>query len=131
MNVEEHGDDFLVDGPRDQVLALGPLFQEAFLVKKMNLVSMHPEDEKEAWYLHRKYSVDEEGWHEEIDPRYGETLVKQQGLEMGQVSKDQGFKSTAETRITPSSNKSKAETPINNKLNKHDHTSFKGGAGMA
>ena len=34
VNVEEHGYDFLVDGPRDQVLALGPLFQEAFLVKK-------------------------------------------------------------------------------------------------
>ena len=29
VNVEKHGDDFLVDGPRDQVLALGPLFQEA------------------------------------------------------------------------------------------------------
>ena len=70
MNVEEHGDDFLVDGPREQVLALGPLFQEAFLVKMMNRISMHPEDDKEGWYLHRRISVGEQGWHEEIDPRY-------------------------------------------------------------
>ena len=71
------------------------------------------------------------GWHEEIDPRYRQTLVKQQGLEMGHASKVPGFKqSTAETRIGPSK-RSTAETPINNKLGKHDHTLFRGGAGMA
>ena len=92
---------------------------------------MHPEDDNEGWYLHRKISVDDWGWHEEVDPRYGETLVKQQGLEMGHASKVPGFKqSNAETRINPSK-RLKAETPIDNKLNKHDHTYFRGGAGMA
>ena len=113
------------------MIALGPLFQQAFLVKKMNVVSIHPEDDKEAWFLHRKYSVDDSGWHEEIDPRYGETLVKQQGLEMGHASKVPGFKqSTAETQIKNPSKKS-TEAPINDKLGKHAHTAFRGGAGMA
>ena len=43
------------------------------------MVSLHPDDLKEAWFLHRKVSVDECGWHEEIDPKYAETLIKQQG----------------------------------------------------
>ena len=91
---------------------------------------MHPEDDDEGWYLHRSISVDDLGWHEEIDPRYGQTLVKQQGLEMGHATKVPGSKqSNAEMRISPS--KSKGETPINNKLGKHDHTLFRGGAGMA
>ena len=53
---------------------------------------------------------------------------------MGQVSKVPGFKScsNAETRISPTSKSKTAETRISeNKLNKHDHTAFRGGAGMA
>ena len=42
------------------------------------IVSPHPDDLKEATFLHRKITVDEAGWHEEIDPAYGQNLVKQQ-----------------------------------------------------
>ena len=50
---------------------------------------------------------------------------------MGHASKVPGFKqSNAETRITePSKNKNKQDEA--NKLNKHAHTAFRGGAGMA
>ena len=36
---EEHGDDFLVDGPRDELIKLQDSFHKAFVIKKINLIS--------------------------------------------------------------------------------------------
>ena len=71
MNLEIHGDDFLIDGPREHLLALGPEFNKEFACKKLLIVSPHPDDLKEATFLHRRITVDKAGWHEEIDPAYG------------------------------------------------------------
>ena len=56
------------------------------------MVSLHPGDLKEAWFLHRKVSVDEYGWHEEVDPKYAETLIKQQGQEHARFHRVPGHK---------------------------------------
>ncbi len=47
------------------------------------MLSIADADDKEGWFLHRKISVNELGWSEELDTRYAESLVRGQGLENG------------------------------------------------
>ena len=92
------------------------------------MVSLHPDDLKEAWFLHRKVSVDEHGWHEEIDPKYAETLIKQQGQEHARFHRVPGHKQE-EKRDCPSKSMTRA-TSVGNlteKLNAKEHTHFRGG----
>ena len=49
--------------------------------KKAVGISMHAEDEEEGWYLHRKITVDENGWHEELDIRHVNGFIAQCGAE--------------------------------------------------
>ena len=42
LDIEQHGDDFVVEGPRDAVVAIRDRFREAFLVKKADIISMDP-----------------------------------------------------------------------------------------
>ena len=66
VDIEQHGDDFAVEGPRDEILKLKALFQESFLCKKADIISMHPDDNKEGWFLHKRIWCDETGWHENL-----------------------------------------------------------------
>ena len=92
------------------------------------MVSLHEDDLKEAWLLHRKVSVDEHGWHEEIDPKYGETLIKQPGQENARLHRVPGHKQETKT-VAPSKSMTR-ETAVGNpkeKLNPKAHTHFRGG----
>ena len=43
------------------MIKLSAWFKEKFKVKIAEIVSMNPEDAKEAWYLNRRVYVDEDG----------------------------------------------------------------------
>ena len=46
-----------------------------FLVKKAAVVSLKPEHQNEIHFLKRRISVDNCGWHVELDQRYLKSLV--------------------------------------------------------
>ena len=94
------------------------------------MVSLHPDDLKEAWFLHRKVSVDEWGWHEEIDLKYAETLIKQQGQENARFHRVPGHKQE-EKRDCPTSTRATSGRNLTERLNAKEHTHFRGGAGLA
>ena len=50
-------------------------FNRHFLVKKSENVSLKPEHQSETHFLKRRISVDEFGWHVELDQRYVKNLL--------------------------------------------------------
>ena len=62
------------------------------MCKKTIVVSPHKDDEKEAWFLHRRVFVDDDGWHEELDPKYVDDFVKHEGVEYGHSIGVPGYK---------------------------------------
>ena len=50
-------------------------FNRNFLVKKSEIVSLKPEHQSETHFLKRRISVDEFGWHVELDQRYVKSLL--------------------------------------------------------
>ena len=71
----EHGDDFLVRGVTRSLEKLTEEFKRHFLVKKSEIASLKPEHECETRFLKRRISVDECGWHFELDQRYIQSLL--------------------------------------------------------
>ena len=67
-------------------------FHKAFAIKKINLISSHDQDDKEGWFLHRRIAVSETGWSEQLDERYGQSLVKGLALENGKKGRVPGPK---------------------------------------
>jgi len=45
LQAEQHGDDFLIEGNRSSLLSLAEEFKRRFLVKKIEIISPHPEDQ--------------------------------------------------------------------------------------
>ena len=72
---EQHGDDFLVCGVTRSLEKLTEEFNRNFLVKKSEIVSLKPEHQSETHFLKRRISVDEFGWHVELDQRYVKSLL--------------------------------------------------------
>ena len=50
-------------------------FNRNFLVKKSEIASLKPEHQSETHFLKRRISVDEFGWHVELDQRYVKSLL--------------------------------------------------------
>ena len=115
IDLEKHGDDFFAEGPRDQVLWLKEKFNEDFLVKKAEVVSLHPEDLKQASFLHRTISVDEIGYHEELEPKYAEDLIRVAGVAQCKGVTTPGYKDNTEGHA----------------LGVNDHTNFRSVAGIS
>ena len=70
LDLEQHGDDFLVCGSPSDLECLADEFKEPFLVKKAEILILRPEQEKENPFLKRRICVDDSGWHVEMDQRY-------------------------------------------------------------
>ena len=64
---EQHSVDFLVCGSTSNFGSFGRRNQESFLVKKAEVVSLKPEHQNEIHFLKRRISVDNFGWHVELD----------------------------------------------------------------
>ena len=115
IDIEKHGDDFFAEGPRDQILWLKEQFNKDFLVKKAEVVSLHPDDLKQASFLHRTIRVDEIGYHEELETKYAEDLIRVAGVAQGKGVTTPGFKDNSEGHA----------------LSVSDHTNFRSIAGIA
>ena len=50
-------------------------FKNQFLVKKAEIVSLKPEHQNETHFLKRRISVDDFGWHVELDQTYVKILL--------------------------------------------------------
>ena len=70
LDLEQHGDDFLVCGATQGLEELAKEFNGHFLVKNSEIASLKPEHQGETHFLKRLISVDEFGWHVELDQRY-------------------------------------------------------------
>ena len=75
LDLEKHGDDFLVCGLTSNLECLAEQFKNHFLVKKSEIVSSRPEHQKETHFLKRRVCVDDFGWHVELDQRYVKSLL--------------------------------------------------------
>ena len=64
LDLEQHSDDFS-----------GVWIGIQFLVKKAEIVSLKPEHHNETHFLKRRISVDDFGWHAELDQRYVNNLL--------------------------------------------------------
>ena len=80
LDLEQHGGDFLVCGSSSDLECLADEFEEQFLVKKAEIVSLRPEHQKETHFLQRQICVDDFGWHVELDQRYVESLLDAMGM---------------------------------------------------
>ena len=101
-------------------------FHAAFVIKKISIADA---DDKDGWFLHRKMSVKELGWSEELDTRYAESLVRGQGLENGKKGQIPGTKAV---KGNPAKNLSDfVRGNLSLPLDQAEHRNFREGAGMA
>ena len=75
LDLEQHGDDFPVCGLTSNVEVLADEFKNNFLVKKSEIVSLKPAHQIQIHFLKRRISVDNFGWHVELDQRYVKSLL--------------------------------------------------------
>ena len=61
MDLEQHGDDFLVCGSTSNLEVLVDEFKNHFLVKKAEIVSLKPDNHNEINFHKRRLSVDNFG----------------------------------------------------------------------
>ena len=118
VQLEQHGDDFFGTGPRESILEVKRMLENAFLVKKTDVISLHVDDDKEGHFLKRKITVDDDGWHSELDERYAQDLVTRLGLE------------SAKAVVTPGTKDAKKQ-PRGKVLGAKGHREYRGGAGVA
>jgi len=90
--VEQYGEDFFGEGPRLEILKLRDKFASTFMLKQAVVISQHADDDKEGWFLHRRVSIDDNGWHEEIDRKYIDERVKPCGVGDGHALPTPGYK---------------------------------------
>ena len=75
LNLEQHGNDFLVCGLTSNLEVLADELKNHILVKKAEIVSLKPEHQNEIHFLNRRISVDNFGWHVGLDQRYVKSLL--------------------------------------------------------
>ena len=102
LDLEQHGGDFLVCG---------------VLVKKSEIVSLKPEHQSETHFLKRRISVDEFGWHVEVDQRYVKSLLDAMAM------------NHCKSMATPGS-KGQEGNNATEKLDAKERREFRSGAGI-
>ena len=70
LDLEQHCDHILVCGLTSNLEVLADEIKNNFLVQKAEIVSLKPEHQNEVHFLKRRISVDNSGWHVELDKRY-------------------------------------------------------------
>ena len=116
LDLEQHGDDFLVCGVTRSLEKLTEEFNRNFLVKKSEIVSLKPEHQK-THFLKRSISVDEFGWHVELDQRYVKSLLDAMAM------------NHCKSMATPGS-KGQEGNNATKKLDAKEHLEFRSGAGI-
>ena len=108
---------FLVCAATQGLEKLAEEFSGHFLVKKAEIVSLKPEHQSETHFLKRRISVDEFGWHVELDQRYVKSLL------------DAMATNHCKSMATPGS-KGQEGNSATEKLDAKEHREFRSGAGI-
>ena len=117
LDLEQHGDDFLVCGVTRSLEKLTQEFNRHFLVKKCEIVSLKLEHQSETHFLKLRISVDEFGWHVEVDQRYVKSLLDKMAM------------NHCTSMATPGS-KGQEGNNATEKLDAKGHREFRFGAGI-
>ena len=117
LDLDQHGDDFLVVGLTSKLECLAEEFKSHFLVKKAEIVSLRPEHHSETNFLRRRICVDEFGWHLELDPRYVSSLLDAMAVYHCKSMATLGSKGQESNGTTA-------------KLDQKEHTEFRSRAGI-
>ena len=75
LDLEQHGDDFVVCGVASKLEVLVDEFKYNFLVKKAEIVSLKFEHQNEIQFLKCRIRVAKFGWHVELGQRYLKSLL--------------------------------------------------------
>ena len=118
LDLKQHGDDFLVCGSTSDLELLADEFKNHFLVKKAEIVSLKSEHQSETHFLKRRISVDDFGWHVELDQRYVKSLLDAMAMNHGKSMATPGWKGQEGSHV---------ET---DKLDPQEHREFRSGAGI-
>ena len=121
LDLEQHGDDFLVCGLKSNLEALAEEVKNQFLVKKAEIVSLKPEHENEIHFLKRRISVDNFGWHVGLDQRYVKSLLDAMAMNHCKSMATPGSKGQETSRNVEDSTE---------KLDPQEHREFRSGAGI-
>ena len=92
-----------------------------FLVKKSEIVSLKPEQQSETHFLKRRISVDEFGWHVELDQRYVKSLLDAMVMNHGKSMATPGSKGQESSRNV---------ADLTEKLEREEHREFRSGVGI-
>ena len=117
FDLEQHGDDFLVCRVTRSLEKLTEEFNGNFLVKKSEIVSLKHEHQSETHFLKRRISVDEFGWHVELDQRYVKSLLDAMAM------------NHCKSIATPGS-KGQEGNNATEKLDAKEHRELRSGAGI-
>ena len=121
LDLEQHGDDFLVNGSTSNFEVLADEFKNNLMVKKAEIVSLKPEHQNEIHFLKRRISVDNFGWHVELDQRYAKRLLHAMVMNHGKSMATNGSKGQVSSRNV---------ADLTEKLDPQEHREFRSGAGI-
>ena len=121
LDLEQHGDDFLVCGLTSNLEVLADEFKNHFLVEKAEIVRLKPEHQNETHFLKRRISVDNFGWHVELDQRYVKSLLDAMAMNHCKSMATLGSKGQESSRNV---------ADLKEKLDPQEHREFRSGAGI-
>ena len=121
LELEQHGDDFLVCGRTSNLEVLEDELKNDFLVKKAEIVSPKPEHQNEIHFLRRRISVENFEWHVELDQRYVKSLLDAMAMDHCKSMATPGSKGQESSRNV---------VDVTEKLDPQEHREFRSGAGI-
>ena len=96
-------------------------FKSNFLVKKAGIVSLKPEQQNEIHFLTRRISVENFGWHVQLDQRYVKSLLDAMAMNHCKSMTTPGSKGQESSRNV---------ADLTEKLDPQEHREFRSGAGI-
>ena len=121
VDLDQHGDDFLVCGLTSNLEALADEFKNNFLVKKAEIVSLKPELLNEIHLLKSRISVDNFWLQVELDQRNVKSLLDAMAMNHCKSMATPGSKGQESSRNVADSTE---------KLDPQEHRVFRSGAGI-
>ena len=123
LDLEQHGDDFLVCGLTSNLEVLADDFKNYYYIleKTAEIVSLTPEHQNYIHFLKREISVDNFGWHVELDQRYVKSLLDAMATNHCKSMATPGSKGQESCRKV---------ADLTEKLDPQEHREFRSGAGI-
>ena len=121
LDLEQHGDDLLVCELTSNLEVLADEFKNNFFSKKAEIVSLKPGHQNDIHFLKRRISVDNFGWHVELEQRYVKSLLDAMAMNHCKSVATPGSKGQESSRNV---------ADLSEKLVPQEHREFRSGAGI-